>query len=244
MMIKFSFFALMAVTVFISCSDTKQEQESIQTYNNVVIDTVAAKKGVPDSLILKSILQPPASVRSLPGLPADAPQITTSSSPLPGINNARLNPAHGQPGHRCDIAVGAPLDSKPLPTNTAPAQAPVAITQAGPATTVQPVVQKVAPGMNPPHGQPNHRCDIAVGAPLNSKPLSANTSPAVTKTQAPSAAIIQQPTQKVAPGMNPAHGQPGHRCDIAVGAPLNSKPTVPSANPVNLEPTKADSTNK
>ena len=27
--------------------------------------------------------------------------------------------------------------------------------------------QKVAKGMNPPHGQPNHRCDIAVGQPLN-----------------------------------------------------------------------------
>lgn len=25
-------------------------------------------------------------------------------------------------------------------------------------------------------------------------------------------------------GLNPAHGQPGHRCDIAVGAPLNSAP--------------------
>ena len=29
--------------------------------------------------------------------------------------------------------------------------------------------QQTAPGMNPPHGQPNHRCDIPVGAPLNSK---------------------------------------------------------------------------
>ena len=26
------------------------------------------------------------------------------------------------------------------------------------------------------------------------------------------------------PGMNPPHGQPGHRCEIPVGAPLNSKP--------------------
>jgi hypothetical protein len=26
-----------------------------------------------------------------------------------------------------------------------------------------------AEGMNPPHGQQNHRCDIAVGAPLDSK---------------------------------------------------------------------------
>ena len=26
---------------------------------------------------------------------------------------AGLNPPHGQPGHRCEIPVGAPLDSKP-----------------------------------------------------------------------------------------------------------------------------------
>ena len=33
----------------------------------------------------------------------------------------------------------------------------------------------------------------------------------------------QQTTQtqtQTAPGMNPPHGQPGHRCDVAVGAPL------------------------
>jgi hypothetical protein len=28
-----------------------------------------------------------------------------------------------------------------------------------------------------------------------------------------------------AAGINPAHGQPGHRCDIPVGQPLNSKPS-------------------
>ncbi len=242
-MVKFPFFVLMAVTVFISCSDAKQEEESIQTYNKAAIDTVATKKGVPDSLIIKSILQPPASVRSLPGLPADGPQ-TTSSVALPGTNNARLNPKHGMAGHRCDIAEGAPLDSKPLPTNTVPVQAAATQPQALPVTIAPPVAQKVAPGMNPAHGQPNHRCDIAVGAPLNSKPVPGNNTSAVTKTQAPSAINIQQSTQKVAPGMNPAHGQPGHRCDIAVGAPLNSKPTVPSANPVKPEPAKADSTNK
>jgi hypothetical protein len=247
MMAKLPFFSLIAFTVFISCSDTKQEEESIQTYNKAVIDPVVAKKGVPDSLIIKSILQPPASVRSLPGLPTDAPQ-TTGSAALPGTNNARLNPKHGMPGHRCDIAEGAPLDSKPLPTNTAPVQPALIQSQALPVTTAAPVTQKVATGMNPAHGQPNHRCDIAVGAPLNSKPVSANTLPAVTKTQVPAATSIQQPTQKTAPGMNPAHGQPGHRCDIAVGAPLNSKPTIPAtapaANPVNPEPAKADSTKR
>ena len=30
-------------------------------------------------------------------------------------------------------------------------------------------------------------------------------------------AVAQAPVKA---GMNPAHGQPGHRCDIAVGAPL------------------------
>ena len=32
-----------------------------------------------------------------------------------------------------------------------------------------------------------------------------------------------QPQTQTAPGMNPPHGQPGHRCEIPVGAPLNSK---------------------
>lgn len=84
-----------------------------------------------------------------------------------------------------------------------------------------------APGMNPPHGQPNHRCDIAVGAPLNSPP---GQKPAATPQ--PQAQPVQPqvqpqmqpqnaaPATVTAPGMNPPHGQPGHRCDVAVGAPL------------------------
>ena len=101
----------------------------------------------------------------------------------------------------------------------------------------QAAVPVTAPGMNPPHGQPGHRCDIAVGAPLNSKPVPVTTQaaqPAVTMTEIPN-------TQKTAPGMNPPHGEPGHRCDIAVGAPLNSKPAAPAS--VDM-PAKIDSTNK
>jgi hypothetical protein len=48
-------------------------------------------------------------------------------------------------------------------------------------------------------------------------PSIGNTTPVVNSTPATT-------TTAVAPGMNPAHGQPGHRCEIAVGAPLNSKP--------------------
>lgn len=85
----------------------------------------------------------------------------------------QLNPAHGQPAHRCDIYVGQPIDAKPVPaltkgaTTTAPTPAPPAVqlTEVG---TPQPV--KTLPGMNPPHGEPGHRCDITVGQPLNSKP--------------------------------------------------------------------------
>ncbi|QLE00261.1 hypothetical protein HX109_01275 [Galbibacter sp. BG1] len=55
-------------------------------------------------------------------------------------------------------------------------------------------------GVNPAHGQPGHRCDIAVGAPLN-----APTNNTMFNDQVM---------------LNPAHGQPGHRCDIKVGDPL------------------------
>jgi hypothetical protein len=81
-----------------------------------------------------------------------------------------------------------------------------------------------ASGMNPEHGNPGHRCDIAVGAPLNT-PISTNTN-ANTTQMMPQAVSLPGPSNAntPAPGTNPEHGKPGHRCDIAVGAPLNSKP--------------------
>lgn len=110
-------------------------------------------------------------------------------------------------------------------------------------TATQATTANTAAGMNPPHGQPGHRCDIPVGAPLNSPPgqgaqqqATQSTAPKTNgggflgsgNTQAaPQQAAPQQqamPAQQTAPGMqgkpNPAHGQPGHRCDIAVGQPL------------------------
>jgi hypothetical protein len=75
-----------------------------------------------------------------------------------------------------------------------------------------------APGMNPPHGQPGHRCEIAVGAPLNSQPVA---KPAPVAFTPPAAQQQQAEAQTVTPpGMNPPHGQPGHTCSVAVGAPL------------------------
>lgn len=71
---------------------------------------------------------------------------------------AALNPAHGQPNHRCDIPVGAPLDAPAQPSlNVQPTFTP-------PTPAVQ---GAVAAGTNPPHGQPGHDCAVPVGAPLN-----------------------------------------------------------------------------
>jgi len=87
-----------------------------------------------------------------------------------------LNPKHGQPGHRCDIDDGAPLNapatniqpnvSAILPTTTSPTPTNTSIQ----AQKVLPQVNTSATAMNPKHGELGHRCDIAVGAPLNSKP--------------------------------------------------------------------------
>jgi hypothetical protein len=170
--------------------------------------------------------------------------ITNLPSPVttPSIvnNGAKLNPAHGQPGHNCAVAVGAPL------TGSAPSSSlsvPVQKTTPDVQTTVAPAAPvKTAPGINPPHGQPGHRCDISAGAPLNSKPA-AVTTPSTTTTPAASLpAPVATPTSNTNPSplqpaatlseifpdvtktgkvkLNPAHGQPGHDCKIAVGKPL------------------------
>ena len=102
----------------------------------------------------------------------------------------------------------------------APVQAGQPVQQAAPVTAT-------APGMNPPHGQPNHRCDIAVGAPLNSPKGQMPTAKPAQKPAATLEKVTPQSAQpqpavvtETAPGMNPPHGQPGHRCDVAVGAKL------------------------
>ncbi len=106
------------------------------------------------------------------------------STTTPGTTGAGLNPEHGKPGHRCDIPVGAPLDSKPSATpatnitSNDSRTAPATITTNP--VTVPTATSTTAPGMNPAHGQPGHRCDIPVGSPLNSKPVT--STPAQTTT--------------------------------------------------------------
>jgi hypothetical protein len=132
----------------------------------------------PDAVLADTSVMP-LNAAPVEQMPAD-PAMTNTQTATP----AGKNPPHGEPGHRCDIEVGAPLDSKPM-TNpgaaaniqTAPAQtsnpginmsAPqtAAPSMSPPPTVSAPPAGKTAPGMNPPHGEPGHDCGIAVGAPL------------------------------------------------------------------------------
>ncbi len=156
--------------------------------------------------------------------------------------------------------------SVPMTPPAAAAQQPGGMAMQQPAANGQPVTvtpqqmqaqatpgqpAKVAAGMNPAHGQPGHRCDIPVGAPLNSPgakttaqtPASTTQAMRITPNGSATPAILNaNPTAaapvETKPGMNPPHGQPGHRCDIAVGAPLNSPPgkTAAAPTPVKVEP--------
>ena len=101
-------------------------------------------------------------------------QTTNTVNPNNAVANggqvaAGMNPAHGQPSHRCDIPVGAPLNSPLASTANKPVvqQQNQPVPTSSSVTTSTPVATTPTPeGMNPPHGQTNHRCDIAVGAAL------------------------------------------------------------------------------
>lgn len=97
----------------------------------------------------------------------------TASAASTGGERPALNPEHGQPYHRCEIPVGAPMDSAPPADNGSKMMTPVS---AGPGFNTNPIapaqeatggqILGAKPANNPPHGEPHHRCDIQVGAPL------------------------------------------------------------------------------
>lgn len=127
-------------------------------------------------------------------------------------------------------------DASIMPEKSASATAPLTDTLAAqpsvnmlPANAQQPAVNATAPatqpitaGLNPAHGQPGHRCEIAVGAPLSSAPAQ-TTAPQMVQTpvSAPVSATPAKATSGGTARLNPAHGQPGHDCAVPVGQPLN-----------------------
>lgn len=176
----------------ISCAGTDKEEFIDKSVIPEGKQTSTFNQSTPDSNIRQqNIVVPNGNTVTIPGttptinnVTLSAQQETNASRNAQIVTNPqtattqktgdiKLNPAHGQPGHRCDIAVGAPLNSPPGSSVSKPQ---VVTTQQQPTQTVTTnASQQTAPGMNPPHGQPGHRCDIAVGAPLNSKPVQGAT---------------------------------------------------------------------
>lgn len=219
------FFLLATVIVITSCSsNTDKSIEDLIASASDTTNPINITPGRADSQL-----------NVTNNLPANTPTTTLTST--------GVNPAHGQPGHRCELAVGAPLNSAPATSNAQKTPAgnlnDVKIT---PASTT-PKTQTKA-GLNPAHGEPGHRCDIAVGAPLSSTPAATTTTPSTTSAVSPTPPVYTPTTinteNKSAnnpintvklPGantdgnvkLNPAHGQPGHDCSIAVGQPLKKQ---------------------
>ena len=216
---------LLLATAFITFSCKKEAKATHIEGVGTTTNTSAQAKNSATSMLLPSGSTAPATGNTV--------QVGNQNSAAVTPGTA-LNPEHGKPGHRCDIPVGAPLNmpagnSASNTVQATPSQ-PITInpTEMQPAATS--AKQKTAPGMNPPHGEPGHRCDIAVGAPLNSPAGNTSTPPTpaqtVTTASKPLPATVAAPSTPAldangkALAVNPAHGEPGHRCDIAVGAPL------------------------
>lgn len=167
------FINMLAFTFLMACNSNDKDTESTISESDVTSGTMIAE----DS-----------------SAPTMTPPVNTAGAVQSEVPADGLNPAHGLPGHRCDLAVGAPLSSAPAPApnanniilsddqmqiqgatevQTPPASTPTtqqprsimsAPTTNDPAGT--PATTTTAPGMNPPHGQPGHDCAVAVGAPL------------------------------------------------------------------------------
>ena len=151
---------------------------------------------------------------------SDSPEFDRSIGPADTAKSALTPVTMDQPG-AAPVNIQATTGQSPVTPGQTQA---VQVQPQQVSSTPTPAPATTAKGMNPPHGQPGHRCDIAVGAPLNSAPTASK--PQVTTTTSPqvvstSAQTTPSATPTVtAPGMNPPHGQPGHDCSIAVGAPL------------------------
>jgi len=123
----------------------------------------------------------------------------------------------------------APIDGNaPAPVTTqqtpaAPVGAPMNIAPQNNAVAPVSANQASSVKLNPPHGQPGHDCAVEVGAPLTGK----STLPSAQSIPQPTMPSVlttpQQPLPNANNGsarLNPPHGQPGHDCAVAVGAPL------------------------
>ncbi|RYF86366.1 MAG: hypothetical protein EOO03_11915 [Chitinophagaceae bacterium] len=140
---------------------------------------------------------------------ADKPEKDNSLPPAAGSTSAASTSFTADTAAPLPVSVNG-TDQK---ITTQPAQ--VTATPATPAAAA-------TAGLNPPHGQPGHKCEIAVGAPLNSAPATGATKPQIQTTATPAPVTIPAAGGNGTAKLNPPHGQPGHDCAVQVGAPLKN----------------------
>jgi hypothetical protein len=247
------FLAVFISTLLLACNNNQPEQDL----------TIMPEKKAPlisDTQTINKTAAPNTGVNNLPAqVPTGAnvnlqqPAATMPQNIVANKSGSAANPPHGQPGHVCgttpigaSTTTAAPQNVQTI--NSAAPQMKIAPQQTN---TIKPTVAANTGNnqINPAHGQPGHRCDIAAGAPLNSAPQkttapkTVNTNATVASTPTivnPSTMPALQPTQAVqntdaangtpalisnATGakLNPEHGKPGHDCKVAVGQPLPNK---------------------
>ena len=156
-----------------SCSESNSSSE------NADESPVQEFQASQDTASIQNMLEQPAEINQ-EVIHQSAP--ISPSAPAGNNSGAALNPAHGEPGHDCAIAVGAPMNSpKTAPTqpvqlnNSTVNPSGVQINPApNPAPAPTPVI--AAPSiqspagtsgkLNPAHGEPGHDCAKPVGSPL------------------------------------------------------------------------------
>lgn len=144
---------LISSLAFLACNET--ETASAETVSSEQQETEALLLNTQPAMPGGASAATPASVITQPAGTGQA----SKGSAQAAKTTASLNPPHGEPGHRCDIEVGAPLDGSPKTISVTPsspsATEPLSITPSGGTGKT-----------NPPHGEPGHDCTKPVGAPL------------------------------------------------------------------------------
>ncbi len=212
------FFALLIFVSIFSCKNSQPDKDlsivpkttAINSADSAGLSFLTAQNANSLTDMPRTAVQASPNIQQTNTVAQTSPAQLTSSV---GKSAAGLNPAHGQPGHRCDISPGAPLSSSPAPK----AQAPGATIT--PPTQIQNQSPSAKSGVsaNPPHGQPGHKCDVGANSNLTTGSSVSMPQTAPTLQGLP----VMQPNSSPAPSVissgsmgktNPPHGQPGHVC--------------------------------
>ncbi|MBK6446410.1 MAG: hypothetical protein IPF81_14275 [Bacteroidetes bacterium] len=97
---------VMSVLGFVALQACNEEKK--QNTNESSTTTVDTTTSVPNNTGIQENSQQP-----MTGQEVQIPNTQPAAVPASAQTATGMNPAHGQPGHRCDIAVGAPLSSPP-----------------------------------------------------------------------------------------------------------------------------------